>query len=158
MLIIEADMVVQGQLTIVGTVLVEGRFEGTLVCSRLEIGIDGYVLGHAISGEIDIAGQVVGSVTGRTVHLRDTALVEGEVRHEQLRMDEAATLVGESKRQTRMEMPQPYLALENRARMAESDFRNLETASRVRRAEEALSAKAQFESLRARFPAPSLTA
>lgn len=158
MLIIEADMVVQGQLTIVGTVLVEGRFEGTLVCSRLEIGVDGYVLGHAISNEIDIAGQVVGSVTGRTVYLRDTALVEGEVRHEQLRMDEAAALVGESKRHSRLDMPQAYLALENRARMAESDFRNLETASRVRRAEEALSAKAQFESLRARFPAPSLTA
>lgn len=158
MLIIEADMVVQGQLTIVGTVLVEGRFEGTLVCSRLEIGADGYVLGHAVAAEVDIAGQVVGSVTSRSVYLRDTALVEGKVHHEQLRMDEAAALIGESKRHSRLEMPAAFIALENRARLAESDFRNLETASRVRRAEEAVSAKAQFETLRARFPAPALTA
>lgn len=158
MLIIEADMVVQGELTIIGTVIVEGRFEGTLVCSRLEIGIDGYVLGRAIAGEIDVAGQVVGAVQAREVYLRDTALVEGEVKHEQLRMDEQATLVGESKRHARLEMPPAFIALETRARMAESDFRNLETASRVRYAEEALNAKAQFESLRARFPAPIVPA
>ena len=153
MLIIEADMVVQGQLTIVGTVLIEGRFEGTLVCSRLEIGVDGYVLGRAIAGEIDVAGQIVGEVISREVYLRGTALIEGEVKHEQLRMDESAALVGESKRHARLEMPPAFLALESRARMAESDFRNLETSSRVRRAQEALNAKAQFETLRARFPA-----
>ncbi len=153
MLIIEADMVVQGQLTIVGTVLIEGRFEGTLVCSRLEIGVDGYVLGRAIAGEIDVAGQIVGEVIAREVYLRGTALIEGEVKHEQLRMDESAALVGESKRHARLEMPPAFLALESRARMAESDFRNLETSSRVRHAQEALNAKAQFETLRARFPA-----
>ncbi|MEQ1697530.1 MAG: polymer-forming cytoskeletal protein [Hyphomicrobiaceae bacterium] len=155
MLIIEADMVVQGQLTIVGTVLIEGRFEGSIVCSRLEIGVDGYLNGRAIAGEIDVAGQVVGEVHAREVYLRGTALVEGEVRHEQLRMDEAAALVGESKRHNRLEMPPAFLALENRARMAESDFRNLETTSRVRHAQEALNAKAQFETLRARFPSPT---
>jgi cytoskeletal protein CcmA (bactofilin family) len=154
MLIIEADMVVQGELTIVGTVLVEGRFEGNLVCSRLEIGVDGYVLGRAIAGEIDVSGQFVGEVIAREVYLRSTALIEGEVKHEQLRMDESAALVGESKRHARLEMPPAFLALETRARMAESDFRNLETSSRVRHAQEALNAKAQFDSLRARFPAP----
>ena len=158
MLIIEADMVVQGQLTIVGTVLVEGRFEGTLVCSRLEIGVDGYLHGRAIAGEIDVAGQVVGEVMARDVYLRGTALIEGEVKHEQLRMDESAALVGESKRQSRLEMPPAFVALETRARMAESDFRNLETANRVRHAQEALNAKAQFETLRARFPAPGVPA
>ena len=158
MLIIEADMVVQGQLTIVGTVLIEGRFEGTMVCSRLEVGVDGYVLGRAIAGEIDVAGQIVGEVIAREVYLRSSALIEGEVKHEQLRMDETAALVGESKRHARLEMPPAFLALETRARLAESDFRNLETSSRVRHAQEALNAKAQFESLRARFPAPQIPA
>lgn len=156
MLIIEADMVVQGQLTIVGTVVVEGRFEGTLVCSKLVIGIDGYVLGRAIAAEIDVAGQVVGEVHAREVYLRGTALVEGEVRHEQLRMDESAVLVGDSKRHARLDMPPAFIALETRARMAESDFRNLETVSRVRLAQEALNAQAQFETLRARFPSPAV--
>ena len=153
MLIIEADMVTQGQLTIVGTVQLEGRFEGTLVCSRLEIGTDGYLLGNAVTGELVVAGQMVGTVCARHVHLLDTAIVEGELKHEQLRMDEAATLVGESRRHQRLEMPPAYLALEARARHTEEDFRSLETASRNRRAEEALTAQAQFETLRARFPA-----
>ena len=154
MLIIEADMIVQGQLTIVGTVRLEGRFDGTLVCSRLEIGTDGYLLGHVVTGELVVAGQIVGEVAARQIDLTATAIVEGELRHEQMRMDEAATLVGESRRQSCLEMPPEFLALEARARQAEDDFRRLETANRVRRTEEAGLAQAQFATLRARFPAP----
>ena len=156
MLIIESDMVVQGQLTIVGTVQLEGRFEGMIVCSRLEVGPDGYLLGQAIAGELVVSGQVVGTIVARQVHLTGSAIVEGEVKHEQLRMDEAATLVGESRRQQRLEMPPAFLALEARARQTEDDFRKLETESRVRRAAEAVNARTQFETLRARFPSPRL--
>ena len=158
MLIIEADMVVQGQLTIVGSVLLEGRFEGTLVCSRLEIGSDGYLLGHVVTSDLIVGGQIVGSACARNVHLLGTAIVEGELKHEQLRMELSATLVGESRRHQRLEMPAAFLDLEARARYAEADFRNLEMQSRSRRADEAITAKAQFERLRARFPAPPVGA
>lgn len=154
MLIIESDMVVQGQLTIVGTVQLEGRFEGTIVCSRLEIGPDGYLLGQGIAGEVVVAGQIVGSLVARQIHLKNSSIVEGELKHEQLQMDEAATLVGESRRHARLEMPQAYLTLVDRARQTEDDFRRLETESRVRRAADAVNARAQFETLRARFPSP----
>ena len=154
MLIIEADMAVEGQLTVIGTVRLEGRFEGTLVCSRLEIGTDGYLLGHVTAGEILVAGQIVGTAQARTIHLAATAIVEGELRHEQLRMDEAAMLVGESRRHARLDMPAAYLTLESKARHAEDDFQRLETESRVKRTEEAVSARVQFEQLRARFPTP----
>jgi cytoskeletal protein CcmA (bactofilin family) len=158
MLIVEADMVVQGQLTIVGAVLLEGRFEGTLVCSRLEIGADGYLLGRVITSELVVGGQIVGSACARSVHLLGTAIVEGELQHEQLRMDLSATLVGESRRHQRLDMPSAFLELEARARQVESDFRSLEIESRSRRADEAVTAKAQFERLRARFPAPRIGA
>lgn len=158
MLIIEADMMVQGQLTIVGNVLLEGRFEGTLVCSRLEIGSDGYLTGHAVTNELIVAGQIVGSACARTVHLLGTAIVEGELRHEQLRMDLSATLVGESRRHQRLDMPAAFLDLEARAKSADADFRNLEMESRSRRADEAVTAEAQFERLRARFPVHRLSA
>lgn len=152
MLIIEADMVLQGQLTIIGTVILEGRFEGTIVCSRLDVGQDGYLLGHVIAQDLVVNGQIVGTASARKVHLKNTAIVEGDLRHEQLRMDEQATLVGTSKRQQQIEMPPQFKALELRAREADDDFRSLETQSRVRRVEEAVSAKAQFDQLRARFP------
>ena len=153
MLIIEADMVVQGELTIVGTVRLEGRFEGKLVCARLEIGTDGYLSGTAVAKDLVVAGQIVGSAMALKVHLKSTAIIEGEVTHLQLRMDEAATLVGESRRAGRMDMPRSFLDLEERARRADLDFATLQTASRVRRVDEAMSAQAQFEQLRARFPA-----
>ena len=54
----------------------------------------------------------------------------------------------------RLEMPQAYLTLVDRARQTEDDFRRLETESRVRRAADAVNARAQFETLRARFPSP----
>jgi cytoskeletal protein CcmA (bactofilin family) len=158
MLIIEADMVVQGQLTIVGTVRLDGRYEGTIVCSRLEIGPDGYLLGDAVADELMVAGQIVGSVRARRVHLAATAIVEGELNHTELQMDEAAALVGESRRHKILEMPPVFQDLVARARFAEDDFRRLETEHRVRRAEEAVTARDQFERLRARFPAPRLSA
>ena len=152
MLIIEADMVAQGQVTIVGTVYLAGRFEGTLVCSRLEIGPDGYLLGQAFTGELIVEGQIVGSACARSVHLLGTAIVEGELKHEQLQMESSATLVGESRRHHCLDMPKSFLELEARARHTEADFRNLEIESRNRRADEAVTAKAQFDRLRARFP------
>lgn len=158
MLIIGSDMVTQGQLTIVGTVHLQGRFEGTLICSRLEIGVDGFLLGHAVTHDLIVGGQIVGSAHARHVHLLDTAIVEGELRHEMLRMDEAATLVGESRRHQRLDMPTAFLALEARALHTEADFRSLEIESRLRRADEAPTARAQFESLRARFPVPPMAA
>ena len=153
-LIIESDMIVQGQLTIVGTVRLEGRFDGALVCTRLEIGTDGYLMGQVVTGELVVAGQIVGQIRARLADLKPTAIVEGQLWHEQLRMDAAATLVGESRRQSYLDMPPEFLALEARVRQTEDDFRRLETESRVRWAEEAKSAQAQFAALRARFPAP----
>jgi cytoskeletal protein CcmA (bactofilin family) len=134
MLVIDADMIVNGQLTVVGTVRLDGRFDGDIVCSRLEIGSDGYLFGTAVAHEVVVAGQIVGRVQARKIHLIKSAIVEGELQHEQLQMDETATLVGESRRYSRLEMPAVYRDLEVRARQADDDFKMLETESRVRRA------------------------
>jgi cytoskeletal protein CcmA (bactofilin family) len=158
MLTIEADMALDGQLTVLGIVRLEGRFDGTIVCTRLEIGSDGYLFGRAIAHELVVAGQIVGSVQARRIHLTGTAIVEGEVVHELLQMDETATLVGESRRHSGLAMPQSYAALETRARVDDADFRDLEMESRVRRAAEAATSRPQFEALRARFPLTSATA
>jgi cytoskeletal protein CcmA (bactofilin family) len=153
MMIIEADMVIQGHFTVIGAVRLDGRLEGTIVCSRLEIGPDGLLFGDAVVEELVVAGQIIGKVRARRLHLRETALVEGEIIHEQLQMDEAATLVGESRRHKDLPMPPVFVELQARARRAEDDYRALETATRVRLADEAARAGPQFEMLRSKFPA-----
>lgn len=152
MLTIDADMAVQGQLVVLGTVRLEGRFDGSIICSRLEIGPDGYLFGSAIAVDLHVEGQVVGTVRAVHVHLTGSALLEGELFHETLRMEEAATLVGESRRQQSLQMPAQFIALQAKARQADEELRNLETESRVRRADAVTRNEAQFESLRARFP------
>jgi cytoskeletal protein CcmA (bactofilin family) len=152
MLTIEADMIVQGDLLILGTVRLEGRFEGTIMCNRLEIGVDGYVEGRVFTEQLTLAGQIVGLAHARVVHLLAGAILEGELVHEQLRMDEAATLVGESRRHKGLGMPSEFSALQAKSKRFEDDFRNLETAHRVKRADEAVTERVQYDALRARFP------
>jgi cytoskeletal protein CcmA (bactofilin family) len=153
MLTIEADMVVTGNLMILGPVRLDGRFEGTLTCGRLHVGVDGYVKGVVCTDELILEGQIVGTVQARRVHLATGAILEGELVHEQLRMDEAATLVGESRRQKSLEMPVEFRAFLARTRVDEEDISNLETQSRVRRADQAVRERPQYDALRARFPA-----
>jgi cytoskeletal protein CcmA (bactofilin family) len=155
MMTIDADTMVQGQFHVLGTVRLEGRCDGSIVCTRLEIGVDGYLHGTAFAEELSVDGQIVGTVHARQVHLKSGAIVEGELVHEKLRMDEAATLVGESRRLHSLEMPHAYRQLAARTLDADDDIRSLEIQSRVRRVEEAASAKGQFERLRARFPLPA---
>jgi cytoskeletal protein CcmA (bactofilin family) len=154
MLIVEADMMVVGQLTLLGAARIDGRFEGSLVCRSIEVGPDGYVEGTLVAEDITIAGQLVGAGWGRRIHLAGTAIVEGELHQEQLSMDEKASLVGESRRQARFEMPAPYRNLLERERRAASEFEEMSAEARVRRAAEADQSRVAFQQLRARFPAP----
>ena len=153
MLIIEADMVASGNLVILGSVRLEGRFEGTMICTRLDIGVDGYLHGKAFTEQLNLEGQVIGTVHARKAHLIVGSLLEGELVTEILRMDEAATLVGESRRNKAFEMPPEYLKLLTRTRLLEDDIANLETQHRVRLADEAVKERVQYHALRARFPA-----
>jgi len=155
MMTIDADMSASGRLAVLGAVALEGRFEGEIVCARLEIGPDGYLLGDAIAGEVVVAGQIVGSVRAGHVHLLTTAILEGEVSHLSLRMDGAATLVGESRRHKSFEMPADFLALQRKALQNEDDMRTLELHSRIRRLGAAAGADAEFHRLRERFPVPA---
>ena len=76
MLTIDADMAVQGQLVVLGTVRLEGRFDGAIICSRLEIGPDGYLFGSVVTEDLRVEGQVVGTVRAIRVHLTGSALLE----------------------------------------------------------------------------------
>lgn len=87
---------VSGRLVCTGDVLLNGRLEGAIICSRLHIGPDGYLLGSAEAEDVVVDGQVVGDVRARTVTLNATAVVEGDVLHRTLSKHRAAVLVGRS--------------------------------------------------------------
>ena len=152
MMTLDADMAALGRLVVLGAVRLDGRFEGTIVCSKLEIGPDGYLIGSVVTQDLVVAGQLVGNVQASRVYLSGSAILEGELNYETLRMDETATLVGDSRRQRSLEMPADYAAMSARARQADEDILNLETEARVRRAAQAGRDEVQFKALRARFP------
>ena len=115
MIVVEAGTLMRGDLVAAGKVKLDGWLEGRIICSRLEIGINGFVLGNVATKELFVAGQIVGAVVAEAVHLLKGAFVEGDVHHLTLSVDPAATLIGSAIRGRSLQMPPELLALEARA-------------------------------------------
>jgi cytoskeletal protein CcmA (bactofilin family) len=115
MLHIDTTSTMRGNLTAAGRIELNTWFEGNIICSRLDIGRDGYVNGNVTARELYVEGQIVGMVHAGIVHLMDGAFVEGDVHHHMIALHPNATLVGEALRKTRIPFPQELLALEAHA-------------------------------------------
>jgi cytoskeletal protein CcmA (bactofilin family) len=115
MLKIATSSVMRGHLIAAGRVELDTWFEGDILCSRLDIGRDGYVLGNITTRELYVQGQIVGTVHAGVVHLMDGAFVEGDLHHHVLSLHANASLMGTALRTTKMPFPQELLALEARA-------------------------------------------
>lgn len=112
MLSIETETKSLGRLVVAGRVVLNIWFEGDIVCSRLEIGPDGYVSGTIAAREIVVEGQVVGPIHACSVHLKSGAFVEGNVHHTALTLEPGATLTGRASRFRAIQLPAELLALE----------------------------------------------
>jgi cytoskeletal protein CcmA (bactofilin family) len=115
MLKIATSSVMRGHLVAAGRVELDTWFEGDIVCSRLDIGRDGYVFGNITTRELYVQGQIVGTIHAGVVHLMDGAFVEGDLHHHVLSLHANASLMGTALRTTKMPFPQELLALESRA-------------------------------------------
>lgn len=154
MLIVDADTVLEGELTVLGAVRVDGLFRGRIYCTSLEIGVDGVIEGSIMTERLIVGGQIVGSAKARVVHLHATAIVEGELHQEKLSMDGDAALFGDSRRLKAFDMPAAYLGLVERERQIDAEIDRIETEARVRKADEAAAVDAAFDHLRTKFPSP----
>lgn len=96
MITVTTGTVMRGKLVASGAVRLDGRFEGHIVCARLEIGSDGYVHGRVCARELVVAGQIVGQVEATSVALEDGAFIEGDVRYASLMLDHGATMTGKA--------------------------------------------------------------
>jgi cytoskeletal protein CcmA (bactofilin family) len=115
MLKIATSSVMRGHLVAAGRVELDTWFEGDILCSRLDIGRDGYVLGNVTTRELYVHGQIVGTVHAGIVHLFDGAFIEGDLHHHVLSLHANASLMGAALRTSKMPFPQELLALEARA-------------------------------------------
>jgi len=115
MFVVDTGTVMRGNIVAAGTIKLDGWLEGDIVCTKLEIGPDGYLLGRATAREVHVKGQIVGGVAANGVHLSPGAFIEGEVFHGRLSVEPGATLSGKARRIEGVRMPDDYLALEARA-------------------------------------------
>ena len=114
MLRVETESVIRGKLKAAGKMRLDCWLEGEIVCSRLEIGPGGYVLGNVTARELFVEGQIVGEVQASVVHLMDGAFVEGDVHHSVISIHPTATLLGKAVRKQGFS-PSELVALEEKS-------------------------------------------
>jgi cytoskeletal protein CcmA (bactofilin family) len=92
--ILGADLVFEGSITGDGELLVDGAVKGDIHVTRLVIGEHAHVEGTVRGVTVEVRGQVTGNVEGKSIHLLQSAHVEGDITHEQLSIDVGAYFQG----------------------------------------------------------------
>lgn len=98
------DTTIEGTLRFENSVLIEGKFKGTIHSEQgtLVVGESAEVEADITGGNVTIRGKVKGSVTAhQRVHLQDRGSFSGELTTPSLQMDESVTFDGSCK------MPRP---------------------------------------------------
>jgi len=97
--IIGADAVLEGSLTLNGSLRVDGNFSGVLVCAgTVTIGKHGSVTGDIEADEVVLGGRVSGTVVARRrVVLEGSSVLEGDLATGSLLISEGAMFNGHSR-------------------------------------------------------------
>ena len=149
MLTIAPDMVVKAHIATVGTVVLNGRLEGNICCTRLEIGESGYLIGKVIAEHVVISSQVVGEIRALMVEVMRNALVEGEIYHARISLDEDATMTGATMRIDRLDVPAAMREVRKVIDAEEAEFSSQRRDFAKRQDAEADARSSEFEQLRA---------
>jgi cytoskeletal protein CcmA (bactofilin family) len=86
--------VVNGDISAVGEIQIDGTITGNLRAAQITVGQTATIRGDVMAEEVTVRGHVVGTITGRRVHLSGTAFVEGDIRHQSMGMEMGARLDG----------------------------------------------------------------
>ena len=143
------DTVVKGHFAAVGTVLLHGRLEGNICCTRLEITESGYLLGKVTAEHVIVRGQVVGEIRGLVVEVMRNAIVEADVYHKQLSLDEDAVMSGVSVRIDKLDVPAAMRDVQDVIATEAAAFSVLHSDLIKRQNADATSYAAAFEQLQA---------
>ena len=92
--IISADMAIQGALSSLGDIQVDGRVDGDVRSCGLVIGEKAEIHGEIFAEELTVRGKVVGRIHAKKVTLAATSHVEGDILHEALSVEAGAFFEG----------------------------------------------------------------
>ena len=90
---------VVGKVIVDGSIMVYGHVEGELEASDAVICEGGQVEGNIVAKELAVSGRVKGTIHAVRVKLDNTAVVEGDIFHRLLAVEENAHFEGMSRRE-----------------------------------------------------------
>jgi cytoskeletal protein CcmA (bactofilin family) len=93
---IGSEMAVIGKITCKGALKIYGLVEGEVIASNAFIADGARIQGDIVAEELTIAGRVKGNIHALRVKLQATAVVEGDISHGSLSIDEHAWFEGRS--------------------------------------------------------------
>ena len=96
---ISSGMTVIGKPVGDGSVMVFGHIEGDLQASNVVICEGGQIEGNIVAKELTIAGLAKGTIHAVRAKLHSTAVVEGDIFHRSLAIEESARFEGTSRRE-----------------------------------------------------------
>jgi len=114
--------VIGSDLTIVGSGLriiakqplqVDGEIQGDVMGSRVTIGPSGKVTGLVNAEQVHINGAVSGTIKGVNVLLSSTAVVDGDIFHQSITLEQGAQFEGRSRRPSDQSELMPDLVAPN---------------------------------------------
>jgi cytoskeletal protein CcmA (bactofilin family) len=97
--LISSSMTLVGKLVGDGAVTIFGRIEGELQASSILICEGAHVEGSVVAKELTIGGHVKGTIHATRVKLNGTAVVDGDIYHRSLSIEENARFEGSSRRE-----------------------------------------------------------
>src|SRR5262245_4547055 len=95
---IGSGMTVHGNVECNGPAHIFGRVEGELRAPDLVIGEVGQVEGSIVAQDVTVCGSVKGTIRAVRVKLQGGSMVEGDIFHRSLSIDEGAVFEGSSRR------------------------------------------------------------
>ncbi|UTW53849.1 polymer-forming cytoskeletal protein [Kordiimonas sp. SCSIO 12610] len=92
--IIGSDVQIEGNVKTSGELQLDGKVMGDINCGSLVMGETGSVKGLVKADNVTIRGNVEGEIRSKTVRLEKSAVVNGDVYHENLSVEAGAKLSG----------------------------------------------------------------
>lgn len=93
--LIGTDMKIDGNITVDGHVRLDGTLVGDLKGKTVVIGPKGELRGTVSADQLTVEGAVFGSIDAKSVTLKKSARVFGDVQHEVIEVDAGAEIEGQ---------------------------------------------------------------
>jgi cytoskeletal protein CcmA (bactofilin family) len=110
---LSSEMTVVGKIVCKGVLKIYGLVEGEVNASNALVADGARIRGDIVAEELTVAGRVEGDIYALRVKLQGTAVVEGDIYHRSLSMDEHARFEGCSRPENNPPEPRSYIKAES---------------------------------------------